>query len=96
MNQDLSKLAPVAATPPDTATITPYDRAHFLTYARLIDDLAHGVSWQHSAIAILGLDLLRHVAAARTCWEAHVARAHWVINEGVEALTPVRGKSRLH
>jgi hypothetical protein len=62
--------------------ITEYDRAHFLTYARILDAVRFGQPWQDAARTILGLDVDTDAAAYRI-WCAHVDRAGWIVTDGL-------------
>lgn len=69
-------------SPPDS--LTHYDLIHGLLFSRLLSAARSGVPWQEAVRLIL----LRHVDAdddrARRCWEAHLARAQWLVTIGVE------------
>ncbi|MGK2741613.1 DNA -binding domain-containing protein [Tepidicaulis sp. LMO-SS28] len=65
--------------------ITPYDEAHFVTYLRLLDAEADGADWQEVSRLVLGRDPDTD-AAARRCWEDHLARAHWMTRSGYRQL----------
>jgi hypothetical protein len=79
--------------------IIPYDRANILTYARVLDvaegrDIIDGRDWREASIIILGCDPDKDESAARRCWDAHVARACWIIGEGLPVfLASDRGRS---
>lgn len=71
--------------------ITPYDQAHFLTYARLLDAERDGGDWRISARHILGLDTEADPAGARACFDSHLARAHWVVGRGYHKMLEEAG-----
>lgn len=63
--------------------VTPYDRQNLPIYAELLDADAAGMDWPEGARLILGLDAAVANETARKCWESHLARAHWIIGEGL-------------
>ncbi len=73
----LDREAPTAPTP------TAYDRAHMLTYARLLDAEALGHDWHHAAAEILGSVLVSGPEATAQCWNSHLSRAHWLVERGL-------------
>lgn len=62
---------------------TPYDRRQLLIYAELIDAADAGVDWREGAEPILGLDPLSDPEMVRRCWESHLARARWIVGDGL-------------
>jgi len=76
--QKLQSLAPVADN------ITPYDRAHFKLYLRLLDAEKQGIDWQSVTIDIMNLD--PEEISARTCWQSHLDRAEWMSVSGYRQL----------
>lgn len=93
--EDLPGAIDMTVTPPPRPenldfpdAILPYDRANILTYARVLDvaegrDIIDGRDWREASIIILGCDPDKDEPAARRCWDAHVARARWIIGEGL-------------
>jgi hypothetical protein len=78
----------VADEAPCEDELTPYDRAHFTTYLRLLDAESDGADWTEAALIVLGIDPGREPARAwraRTC-ETHMARARWMTEHGYEQL----------
>jgi hypothetical protein len=63
--------------------VTRYDRQNLAVYAELLDADAAGMDWAEGARLILGLDVTVEDETARKCWESHLARAHWIIGEGL-------------
>lgn len=63
--------------------ITDYDRAHFLTYARILDAVHLDQAWQAAAIEILGLDVKGDEYGSYRIWRAHVDRAEWIVRDGL-------------
>lgn len=86
----------IFARAPSALAITPYDRAHFFTYARLIDDCAAEIAWQSSAETILCLNIANDEKAAKACWISHLARAQWLIVDGLALLADPSSRSTLH
>lgn len=64
---------PVADCPPESSTITNYDKQHLVTYLRLLDADAAAVDWREAVEAILGLDPDGQ-GKAKAVYEAHLAR----------------------
>jgi hypothetical protein len=63
--------------------ITEYDRAHFLTYARILDAVRSDQTWQDAARDILDLDAESDELDAYRIWCAHVDRAEWIVGDGL-------------
>ncbi|MFQ6552741.1 DNA -binding domain-containing protein [Aestuariibius insulae] len=83
----------VAARAPTGTDITAYDRAHFVTYLRLLDADADGAEWEEVSRIVLGLDPSRDRGAARLTFETHLARAKWMSESGYRELLNRAGKS---
>jgi hypothetical protein len=66
--------------------ITEYDRAHFLTYARILDAVRGDQAWQDAASEILDLDISSDELGSYRVWIAHVDRAEWIVNAGLALL----------
>jgi hypothetical protein len=66
--------------------ITDYDRAHFLTYARILDAVNSDQAWHQAASKILILDVAGDEANAYRIWSAHVDRAEWIVGEGLKLI----------
>lgn len=62
--------------------LTNYDRAHVLTYARLLDAERDGYDWTEAAVEILDLDVVANRTLAEACWRSHLDRAHWFVDGG--------------
>ena len=73
-------------TPPNSDSITAYDREHFATYLRLLDAIATNVDWRVCAQQILGLDVDVDASAARSLFDANLARAVWMTKSGYKGL----------
>jgi hypothetical protein len=63
--------------------VTGYDRQNLPVYAELLDADAAGMGWTERTRLILGLDAAVDDETARNCWESHLARAHWIVGEGL-------------
>lgn len=66
---------------PDAATLTAYDHAHLVTYARLLSANDAERHWEEIAAAVLELDVAADREAAEACFVSHLARAQWVATE---------------
>ena len=69
-----------------------YDRLHLPLYAQLLDAEAAGMDWIEGAAKILRLDSTTSATQARACWDSHLARAHWIVGEGLESAISVFGQ----
>lgn len=63
--------------------VTIYDRQNLPIYAELLDADASGMDWAEGARLILGFDVGVEAEIARKCWESHLARARWIVGEGL-------------
>jgi hypothetical protein len=77
---------PVADCAPQAVALTKYDRQHLITYLRLLDAEHRGENWQTVARVVLHLDPGNDLKRARLAWETHLARAHWMIDNGYHGL----------
>jgi 5-methylcytosine-specific restriction endonuclease McrA len=71
---------------PSAATITEYDRRHFVTYLRLLDAATQKVPWRKVARDVLRRDPSRQTVRVKRCWESHLARARWMSEQGYRQL----------
>lgn len=78
--------------PPVETRLTDYDRAHLATYVRLLDAESEGAAWQEVAKIIFGIDANCEFARAEHIYQTHLARAHWMTNNGFRELI----RSRFH
>ena len=76
----------VATQAPQSAEITAYDEAHFVTYPRLLDASAAGVSEERMCRLILGIDPVKEPERAGSALKSHLARAQWMTSEGYRHL----------
>jgi len=72
--------------PPDSASLTDYDRRHLKAYLRLLDAQAAGAGWEEAAAIILGLDVAADPDGARQIHARHLARARWMTEQGYRDL----------
>lgn len=73
----------VVAQAPTLNAITAYDQRHFYTYASLLSAERDGLDWCSVAQTVLDLDIDADPDAAHLCWQSHLARAHWLVGEGL-------------
>lgn len=66
-----------------TGEVTEYDRRHLLIYAELVDADGAGIGWEQGALEILGFRPPFDCEVVQRCWNTHVARARWIIGEGL-------------
>lgn len=66
--------------------LTPYDREHMITYLRLLDAETDGADWREAAGLVLQIDASHEPERAKTAWESHLARAHWMTANGYNCL----------
>ena len=66
-----------------TGDVSDYDRRNLLIYAALIDADDAGMDWARGAAEILGFEPGFDRVLARGCWQTHLARARWIIGEGL-------------
>ncbi|WP_249137840.1 DNA -binding domain-containing protein [Bradyrhizobium tropiciagri] len=76
----------VAAIAPAEPALTPYDRAHRVTYLRLLDAHAEGIEWREIVRTVLHIDPDREQEHARKTFESHLARAQWMTEQGYRQL----------
>ena len=69
---------PIAIDVPWAETLTDYDRAHFITYLRILDALADNASSDEIARIVLELDPERDPETARKAVDSHARRARWL------------------
>jgi len=69
-----------------------YDRQHLLIYAELVDADDAGVDWRDGALGILGIDPSANPDLAQCAWTSHLARARWIIGDGLHDATKAFGE----
>jgi hypothetical protein len=72
----------VADTAPEACILTKYDRQHLVTYLRLLEAEEQKADWREVARIVLHLDPEQDAERARRAWESHLARAHWLVDNG--------------
>lgn len=77
---------PVADRAPDSSVLTKYDEQHLITYLRLLDAEKDAANWREVAKIVLHLDPATDERRAKTAWESHLARAHWMCDNGYRQL----------
>jgi hypothetical protein len=75
-----------ADQPPQSTSMTDYDRQHLATYARLLDAADEGAEWTEVVRVLFGLDPNRERERARRVHDSHLARARWMTEHGYEDL----------
>ena len=81
-----------ADEPPQSASLTDYDRRHLALYVRLLDAAEEGAEWTEVARVLFGLDPKRDGERARRVYDSHLARALWMTDHGYSDLL----RSALH
>ena len=76
--------------PPESATLTDYDRAHMKLYLRLLDAATDGAPWQEAVSVLFGLDPDLDPERARRIHDSHLARARWMTEHGYRVLAHER------
>lgn len=72
--------------PPNSAQLTNYDRAHVVTYLRLLDAEADAAHWREVVRVVFGLDPDKQPERAMRVHETHLARARWMTENGYRDL----------
>jgi hypothetical protein len=83
----------VAARAPTAPEVTDYDRAHLVTYLRLLDAEAAGAPWEEAARLLLAVDPGKGRDDARLRYETHASRARWMAASGY--LDLLKSRTRL-
>lgn len=73
-------------SPPDSAELTNYDRAHMKEYMRVHDAAADGADWREAVSVIFGIDPDAEPERARRVHDSHLARARWMTEHGYRQL----------
>ena len=71
---------------PSAEQLTDYDRSHLITYLRLLDAETEKAPWQEAVSIILGVNPEDNEERARRAYETHLARAHWMAEQGYTRL----------
>jgi len=72
--------------PPESATLTDYDRSHMKLYMRLLDAATDGAAWQEAVSVLFGIDPDKNPERARRVHDSHLARARWMTEHGYRHL----------
>jgi hypothetical protein len=75
-----------ADQPPQSQSMTDYDRQHLALYARLLDAAEEGAEWTEVVRVLFGLDPNREHERARRVHDSHLARARWMTDHGYRDL----------
>ena len=84
----------IADAAPWSQTLTGYDLDHLVVYLRLLDAESEGADWREAARLVLHRDVEADEAAARRCWDTHLARAQWMTTTGYRDLLSAPGGTR--
>ena len=79
--------------PPESATLTDYDRSHMKLYMRLLDAATDGAAWQEAVSVLFGIDPDKNPERARRVHDSHLARARWMTEHGYRRLANERPPS---
>lgn len=82
---------PLDLLAPSGDAVLDYDRQNLLTYAELLDAADAGIGWQAGSLDILGIDPDTDADRARGCWDSHLARARWIVGDGLGAAVEAFG-----
>lgn len=72
----------VADVAPSGMQLTDYDRAHAVTYLRLLDAAEEGADWREVVRIVLEMDPEREPERSKHAYDTHLARARWLSKEG--------------
>ena len=72
--------------PPKSEHLTDYDRAHVVTYLRLLDAETDAAHWREVVRVVFGLDPDKQPERAMRVHETHLARARWMTENGYRDL----------
>ena len=75
-----------ADQPPQSASMTDYDRQHLALYVRLLDAAEEGAEWTEVVHVLFGLDAKQDPERARRVHDSHLARARWMTEHGYRDL----------
>ena len=74
--------------PPDSPSLTDYDRRHLKLYARLLDAQAAGATWEEAFMVLFDDTQSIPPERAKRIHEAHLKRAEWMTTTGFNYLFP--------
>jgi hypothetical protein len=72
--------------PPQSDTITDYDRSNFTAYLLLLDCAAAGGDWREAMVQLIGDGVDADPVRARRIYDTHLARARWMTETGYRLL----------
>jgi hypothetical protein len=72
--------------PPQSTSLTDYDRRHLVLYVRLLDAAEEGAEWTEVVRVLFGLDPRQDPERARRVHDSHLARARWMTEHGYRDL----------
>ncbi|WP_299211549.1 DUF2285 domain-containing protein [uncultured Tateyamaria sp.] len=78
----------LAEAPPESDSLTDYDRAQLKLYARLLDAQADEAALSEIAHHLFGINAEDEPERAKRIHDSHLARAHWVAEQGYRDLLP--------
>jgi hypothetical protein len=81
----------LAKEPPQSPSLTDYDREHFKLYLRLLDAAEEGADWREVVRVVFSLDPDSEPERARRTYEAHLQRARWMTTHGYKDLLKSSG-----
>ena len=73
-------------SPPASDRVTDYDKAHFVTYLRLLDAAADGADWREVARLVFSIDPATEPQRAKSMHDTHLDRARWMAKSGYTQL----------
>src|SRR3546814_11293830 len=73
--------------PPESPSLTDYDRRQMVTYLRLLDAETDGADWREAVSILFGLDPDREPQRARRVHDTHLARPRWMTEHGYRGLS---------
>jgi len=76
----------IADEAPRVGNLTDYDFTMLECYLRLLDAEKEGADWREVASIVLKVDPDKHYARAKTIYDSHMARAHWMTECGFRQL----------
>ncbi len=83
-------IPPFEDRPPQLDRVSPYDEKHLKNYIRLLDAEAEGADWREAVAIIFGLDPEKEPERAKLVHDSHLARAHWMTEQGYRHLLEPR------
>ncbi|MFG1247842.1 DNA -binding domain-containing protein [Xanthobacter flavus] len=79
--------------PPNSQTLTTYDREHMVLYLRLLDSSRDGADWREAVQILFGLDPAIEPERCRQVHDSHLARARWMTEHGYRELVRTSQRS---